>query len=64
MNLVNTAVGIGVANTVTQGMFNANIVDFFTGNKDGKYMAGSDGSPRITLPELLGAGSIKLGGNY
>ena len=45
-------------------MFNANLVDFFTGNQDGKYMAGKDGSVRITLPELLGAGSIPFGGNF
>jgi hypothetical protein len=64
VNLVNTAVGLGVANTITQGMFNSNLVDFFTGNKDGKYVAGSDGANRLTLPELLGQGSIKFGGNY
>ncbi len=45
-------------------MFNSNLVDFATGRKDGVYRAGSDGSLRLTFPELIGAGSIKLGGNY
>tara|TARA_B110000459_G_C16359170_1_gene380168 strand:- start:86 stop:403 length:318 start_codon:yes stop_codon:yes gene_type:complete len=45
-------------------MFNSNLVDFATGRRDGKYAAGSDGSTRLTLPELLGRGNIKLGGNY
>jgi len=54
-----------VANSVTTGLFNANIVDFFTGRKDGKYMAGADGSYRLTLPELLGiSGSGGVGGTY
>jgi len=64
MNLVNTAVGLGVANSITQGVFNANLIDFFTGRQDGVYKAGVDGSQRITLPELLGAGRIPFGGNY
>ena len=63
-NLTNLAVSALVANTITQGMFNSNIVDFVTGRKDGVYRAGSDGSLRLTLPELLGVGSVKLGGNY
>ena len=53
-----------VANSITQGMFNANLVDFATGRMDGKYKAGADGSTRLTLPELLGVGSVKFGGNY
>jgi hypothetical protein len=54
-----------VANAVTEGLFNANIVDFFTGRMDGKYKAGVDGSWRLTLPELLGfAGSQGFGGTY
>ena len=64
-NLTNLAVSGLVANTLTQGMFNANIVDFFTGNRDGMYKAGSDGTWRITLPELLGIGDkVNVGGNY
>ena len=39
-------------------------MDFVTGRRDGKYAAGSDGSTRLSLPELLGVGSIPLGGNY
>jgi hypothetical protein len=45
-------------------MFNSNLIDFATGRKDGVYKAGADGSTRLTLPELLGAGRIKFGGNY
>jgi len=46
------------------GLFNSNLSDFFTGRRDGKYVAGGDGASRLTLPELLGAGTIALGGNY
>jgi hypothetical protein len=63
-NLTNLAVSALVANTITTGMFNSNIVDFATGRQDGVYRAGADGSTRLTLPELLGVGSVKLGGNY
>ncbi|MDC0341438.1 hypothetical protein OAM96_05745 [Candidatus Poseidoniaceae archaeon] len=46
-------------------MFNANLIDFVTGRKDGKYVAGADGSYRITIPELLGvSGSGGFGGTY
>jgi len=45
-------------------MFNSNLVDFVTGRRDGVYRAGSDGAARLTLPELIGYGSIKAGGNY
>ena len=64
-NIANLAVGAVVANSVTTGLFNANIVDFFTGRRDGKYVAGADGSERLTLPELLGlAGKGGVGGTY
>jgi len=46
------------------GLFNSNLGDFLTGRRDGVYRAGSDGASRLTLPELLGAGSIAFGGNY
>jgi hypothetical protein len=46
------------------GLFNSNLSDFITGKKDGVYRAGGDGASRLTLPEILGAGSIALGGNY
>ena len=45
-------------------MFNSNLAEFVTGRRDGVYRAGSDGALRLTLPELLGVGGIKLGGNY
>ena len=63
-NLTNIAVSALVANSITQGAFNSNLMDFFTGKTDGVYKAGADGSTRLTLPELLGSGRIKFGGNY
>ena len=54
-----------VANAITEGAFNANLIDFITGKRDGKYVAGGDGSWRLTLPELLGvSGSGGFGGTY
>lgn len=46
------------------GLFNSNLGDFLTGRKDGVYRAGADGGHRLTLPEILGAGSIAFGGRY
>jgi hypothetical protein len=63
-NLTNLAVSGLVANSITQGLFKSNLIDFFTGRRDGVYRAGSDGGDRLTLPELIGWGSIKTGGNY
>ena len=63
-NLTNIAVSALVANSITQGMFNSNLYDFATGQLDGKYVAGADGSWRLTLPELLGVGKSPLGGNF
>ena len=64
-NLTNLAVSALVANSITQGMFNSNIVDFVTGRQDGVYNAGSDGSLRLTAPELLGLrGRGGIGGTY
>jgi hypothetical protein len=65
MNLANVAVSVVVANAMTQGLFQSNLMDFFTGRKDGVYRAGADGSMRLTLPELLGfGGSGGFGGTY
>ena len=65
-NLGNLAVSALVANSVTQGMFNTNLVEFATGNTNapngGAY--GADGASIISLPELLGIGGVKFGGNY
>lgn len=63
-NLTNLAVSALVANSITTGLFKSNLVDFVTGRRDGVYRAGSDGGDRLTLPELIGYGSIKAGGNY
>jgi len=63
-NITNLAVSALVANSITQGMFKSNLIDFATGRRDGKYVAGADGSTRLTLPELLGVGSVNFGGNY
>jgi hypothetical protein len=46
------------------GLFNSNIGDFLTGRKDGVYRAGGDGGSRLTLPEIIGVGSIAFGGRY
>jgi len=64
ISLINVGAQLAVANSITMGMFNSNLSDFITGRRDGVYRAGSDGAARLTLPELLGAGSIALGGNY
>lgn len=54
-----------VANAVTMGLFNANLKDFVTGQMDGQFKAGADGSLRLTLPELVGAaGRGGFGGTY
>ena len=63
-NLTNLAVSALVANSITTGMFNANLMDFVTGKKDGRYVAGIDGGSRLTLPELLGIGKGGVGGVY
>jgi len=64
-NLLNLGVSAVVANSITTGAFNSNIVEFFTGRQDGVYKAGADGSYRLTLPELLGiAGRGGVGGTY
>ena len=63
-NLTNIAVSALVANSITQGAFNSNLMDFFTGRTNGKYIPGADGSTRLTLPELFGAGPGGIGGNY
>ena len=64
-NLTNLAVSGLVANAITEGAFNANLIDFITGKRDGKFVAGGDGSYRLTLPELIGiAGSGGVGGTY
>jgi len=64
MNITNIAVSAVVANAVTEGVFQSNIVDFITGRTDGVFKAGQDGSYRLTLPELLGLGAGGIGGNY
>ena len=53
MNLVNLGLSVFMANALTNGLVNANLMDFFTGNRDGKYRAGTDGIFRVTLPELI-----------
>ena len=64
-NLGNLAISALVANSVTNGLFQTNLVDFVTGNQDGTYNAGSDGSFRLTAPELLGLrGRGGVGGTY
>ena len=62
-NLTNLAVSALVASQITQGMFNTNLVQFLTGNT-GDAPFGGDGASVISLPELLGVGNVKFGGNY
>ena len=63
-NLANVAVSAAVANAVTEGMFNTNLVEFLTGRVNGKFAPGADGSHILTLPELLGFGPGGVGGNF
>ena len=54
-----------MANSLTTGVFGANLYDFITGQQNGLYKAGVDGNARITLPELLGIGAnVPFGGNF
>jgi hypothetical protein len=60
VNILNIGESALLANAVTQGLFNVNLMDFVRGTKN----YGSDGSSVMSLPELLGFGSSKFGGNY
>jgi hypothetical protein len=51
-------------NSISQSLFNTNLVEFATGKVNGVYKPGSDGSTVLTLPELLGAGPGGIGGNF
>jgi hypothetical protein len=62
--LANIAVSAAVANSITEGMFNTNLIEFLTGRVNGNFRPGADGSNILTLPELLGAGPGGLGGNF
>jgi hypothetical protein len=53
-----------IMNAVTTNLFNANLGDFIMGTQNGKYKAGVDGSTRLTLPEMFGAGAGGIGGTY
>ena len=64
INLLNIAESALLANAVTQGLFNSNLKDFVMGTRDGVYVAGGDGSSRLTLPEIFGVGKIPFGGSY
>ena len=47
-------------------MFNTNLLEFVTGNTNhpNGNPYGSDGALTMSLPELLGFGSVKFGGNH
>ena len=51
--MVDAGLSLFIANAVSNGLVNANLMDFFTGNRDGTYRAGSDGAMRVTLPEMI-----------
>jgi butyrate kinase len=53
MNLVDLGLTVFMANALTNGLVNSNLMDFFTGNRDGVYRAGADGAYRVTLPEMI-----------
>ena len=42
-----------IGNAVTEGLAGANLWDFMTGRSNGKYVAGADGSARLTLPGMI-----------
>ena len=63
-NLLNLGVSAVVANSITEGAFNANIMEFFTGRTGGKYNAGADGTWRITLPGLIKGESYAQGWDF
>tara|TARA_R110000803_G_scaffold210646_1_gene283020 strand:- start:1818 stop:2237 length:420 start_codon:yes stop_codon:yes gene_type:complete len=63
VNLLGIAESALIANVITTGLFNTNLTQFVTGNT-GSSKFGSDGSSVMSLPELLGVGSVKFGGNY
>ena len=68
LNLVGLAQGLVVGNAVTQGLFNTNLMQFFTGRgitgPGAAYSGGGDGGQNISLPEILGIGlsNQKFGG--
>jgi hypothetical protein len=60
-----------VANSITNGMFNTNLLEFVTGNTNPARAGGdwgTDGSTVLSLPELLGINrkgvNVGFGGNY
>ena len=64
INLLNVAEGLVQANIVTSSIFGADLNDFIRGTTDGVYKPGADGSRKLTLPELLGAGPGGIGGRF
>jgi len=62
VRLLNIAQGVLVGNVVTEAMFQTNLMEFVSGRIDGSFLPGSDGSFRVTLPELIGFGDNKIGG--
>ena len=53
LNLIDTGVSLVVANAVTEGLADANLMDFITGRMNGVYRAGRDGGLRLTLPGII-----------
>jgi len=64
ISMLNMAEAALMGNAITTGLFDAGLVDFFTGRMDGEFRAGSDGGQRLTLPEILGFGQGGFGGTY
>lgn len=64
LNLLDTATSLVVANAVTQGLTQTNLIDFFSGRQKGVYRAGTDGALRITLPEMITGFNPGSSGTY
>ena len=55
ISVLNTAQGLAVSNILTKGMFNANLVEFFTGRQTvGRNYNPNYSDSFISLPEMLG----------
>jgi len=64
INILGVAESGLLLNAITTNLFGANLGDFVMGTQNGKYNPGSDGSTRLTIPEMFGAGPGGVGGNY
>jgi len=52
-NLLDVTQSLIIANFLTKGLANADLMHFITGRNNGKYVAGADGSATLSIPELI-----------